>query len=171
MATKLEDKVDPAALYDVDFYAWAEHQAATLRRLQATRQNLPLDFEHLIEEVENLARSELRAARSQLRRLLRHLLKLEHSPAESPRRQWLNSIDDARAELDDTLSATIRSKLEGDLAACYAKARKTACRDLLDNGEPDAAAAIPASSRYTLDQLLDKSWYPTNRHGLIDPEL
>jgi hypothetical protein len=168
MATKLKDKIDHAMLYDQDFYAWAMKQAATLRQLKASGRSLPLDFEHLIEEVENLARSELRAARSQVRRLLHHLLKLEYSPAQPPRRQWLNTVDDARAELEDTLSTTIRSKLASDLAACYAKVRTTACRDLSEKDGPEAAASLPESCPYTLDQLLDETWRPTNRHGHVD---
>ena len=171
MATKLEDKIDPAALYDADFYAWAQQQAETLRRLEATHPTLPLDFAHLIEEVEDLARSDLRLVKSQLRRIIRHLLKLQHSPAPAPRRQWLNTIDQARAEVGDTLTATLRSKLGPEVEALYAIARKTAARDLLDHDEPKAAAFLPETCPYTLDQLLDETWRPTNRHGLVDPEL
>jgi hypothetical protein len=58
MATKLQDKVGPASLHDQDFYDWAKNQAAALRKLQAQRPNLPLDFEHLIEEVEDLAKTD-----------------------------------------------------------------------------------------------------------------
>lgn len=171
MATRLEDKIDPAALYDQDFYAWAKHQAETLRHFQTTRPNLPLDFEHLIDEVEELGDSRLRAARSQVVRLLQHLLKLEHSPADRPRRLWLNSVDDARRELGDAMTATIRNVIEPQLSDLYDDARIAAGRDLLDHDEPDAAAALPPTCPYTLDQLLTRRWYPTNRHGHIDEPL
>jgi hypothetical protein len=65
-----------AELYEADFYAWARGQADALRRLVETRPNAEIDLEHLIEEVEGLARTDLRAASSQLRRLMIHLLKL-----------------------------------------------------------------------------------------------
>ena len=41
--------------YETDPVAWAEHQAAALRRAAAAGSNLPIDFEHLAEEVEELA--------------------------------------------------------------------------------------------------------------------
>ena len=171
MATELEDKIDPAELYEADFYAWSKHQAETLRRFQTTRPNLPLDFEHLIEEVEDLGENRVRAAKSQLRRLLQHLLKLEHSPAQQPRRQWLNTVDDARGEVGDAVTATIRKQLETQLQPLYRVARRIAARELLDHDEPEAAAALPETCPYTLAQLLDETWRPTNRHGHVDEPL
>ena len=171
MATTLDDQIDPAALYDEDFHAWAEQQAATLRRLQISHPNLPLDFAHLIEEVEDLARRDVRAAKSQLRRLILHLLKLEHSLADRPRRQWLNSVDDACPELDDILSPSVVAIVTPLLPSLFAEARTAAGRDLLDADGIETAASLPETCPYTLDQLTDKTWYPANRHGLIDEPL
>jgi len=42
-------------LYEQDFFAWTQLQARELRRFGRTRPNLPLDFEHLAEEVADLA--------------------------------------------------------------------------------------------------------------------
>lgn len=171
MATKLEDKTDPAALYDRDFYAWARHQAETLRQFYTTRPNLPLDFEHLIEEVEDLARRDLRAARSQFRRLIEHLLKLEHSPAALPRHEWRRSVRDARNEAGDLLTPTLIRALAPALPELYADARANAAGDLGQHGEREAATALPPDCPYTLGQLIDKHWYPANRHGLVDETL
>jgi hypothetical protein len=171
MATKLEDRTDPARLYDEDFYAWAKQQADVLRTFEATRPNLPLDFAHLIEEVEDLGESLVRAAKSQLRRVIQHLLKLEYSPADRPRQQWLKSVDLARLEIDDVLTASVRNAVTPLLGKLFENARDLAKRDLLSYGEPDAARALPETCPYTLDQMLDKTWYPTNRHGLIDDPL
>ncbi len=42
------------ALYDRDVLAWAEQQAGLLRRVQAgERLNEPVDWEHLIDEVQD----------------------------------------------------------------------------------------------------------------------
>ena len=71
-------------LYEKDFYAWTRRQAKALRALARTRPNVPVDWQHLIEEVEALGRSERHAVESQLRRLLVHLLKLSASPAAWP---------------------------------------------------------------------------------------
>jgi hypothetical protein len=37
-------------------------------------------------------------------------------------------------------------------------------------GEPEAASALPASSPYSFEQILDQDWYPRNRHGLDDDD-
>ena len=47
-----------------------------------------LDWENLAEEIEDLEKSVRRELQSQIRRVVRHLLKLEHSPAKDPRRGW-----------------------------------------------------------------------------------
>jgi Domain of unknown function DUF29 len=70
-------------LYDDDFPAWARQQARALRQLAGTRQNVGLDFAHLIEEVRDLGKSERDAVRSHVRTIIEHCLKLEHSRARA----------------------------------------------------------------------------------------
>ncbi|HUC70759.1 MAG TPA: DUF29 domain-containing protein, partial [Stellaceae bacterium] len=70
-------------LYDSDFVLWTEEQAAALRR--AKDSNLPLDWENLAEEIESMGASQRTQLNSQIRRILRHLFKLEASPAIDPR--------------------------------------------------------------------------------------
>ena len=168
MVTDIQNHEKVADLYESDFYAWVLEQARQLRALHETRPNLPLDLVRLIEEIEGLAKSDLRAARSQLRRLLEHLLKLEYSPARQPRHQWRRSVRDARNELGDILTPTLKRALDPGLPELYADARANAAADLGQHGELDAAGWLPPIRGYSLDQILDKSWYPTNRHGLVD---
>lgn len=155
-------------LYERDFYAWAHDQAAALRRLADARANVGLDIPNLVEEVEGLARSERNAVVRQLERLIEHLLKLEHSPAAWPRRGWLTSIRGARAETLRHLTAAIRQEVEPDLQAVYEDGRYAAVQGLLDHGEVAPAGDLPDLCPYTLDQLLDRGWFPANRHGLVD---
>ena len=155
-------------LYEADFYAWTKVQADRLRRLQAERANLDLDLPHLAEEVEDLGKAERNLLRSQLRRILEHCLKLEWSPTPEPRRSWRLSIVEARIEISDHMTATLRRDVEGELPRLHEQARRLARQALIENGETDAAAALPADCPYTLDQLLDDDWYPANRHGLRD---
>ena len=88
------DMAKLSALYDEDFVRWTEEQAAALRSaisLPAGRtgsSNLPLDWENLAEEIESLGKSDRRELRSQITRVLRHLLKLDVSPAAEPRASW-----------------------------------------------------------------------------------
>ncbi len=153
-------------LYEDDFYAWSREQAAALRRLSAERWNGPLDLEHLAEEVEELGSDVRNAARSHLRRLIEHALKLEYSPASEPRAGWIDTIDDARDEIAERLTATIRKDLEDHLPDAYARALRRARKALVRTGEAEAADALPEECPYAIERLLDEAWYPISRHGL-----
>jgi Domain of unknown function DUF29 len=78
-------KVLERSLYQTDYYAWTKQQAAELRRLAAARADSTLDLANLAEEVESLGISQLSSVKSQMRRVMEHLLKLEHSSGAEPR--------------------------------------------------------------------------------------
>ena len=80
-------------LYADDFYAWTQLQAKELRRLARSRPNVPIDLPHVAEEIADLGKSQRDSLRSWARRILEHLLLLEHSPANEPRRGSTNSND------------------------------------------------------------------------------
>ena len=146
-------------LYRDDYTAWLAEQAAALRRLRDAGANLPLDFELLAEELDDMGR-ELRAGcASHLVTVLQHLLKLQHSPAEDPRRGWENSIRMARVNVERRITKTIRNELEDDLDRLYATAHANAKNDLEQHHET-AAAALPRVCPYGLDQALDLEWWP-----------
>jgi hypothetical protein len=155
-------------LYEQDFYAWTQAQAEALRRLADTRPNIDLDFPHLIEEVEDLGTSQRDAVRSQIRRIIEHCLKLEYSRARYPRTGWRDSIIDARAELEDKLSPSLRRDLGQHWTRLWAQARIKADNALRGHREPDSADLLPADCPYLLDHLLTDGWYPANRRGLPD---
>lgn len=148
MATRI------AELYEEDFYAWTQAQAAALRRLEAERWNGPLDLAHLAEEVEDLGKEQRNAVLSRLRRIMEHRLKLEHSPAREPRAGWRASIVEALAEIEDRITPTIRRDLEERLPVLYARARELAVLGLRAHGEHAAADRLPAHCPWTLDELL-----------------
>jgi len=64
----------PAELYERDFYAWTQAQARELRRLNATRPNLPLDLPRLAEEIADLGKDRRDALRSWATRVIERLL-------------------------------------------------------------------------------------------------
>ena len=144
--------------YEDDFYAWTQYQAQVLRSLR-TRDNR-FDREHLAEEIEDLGNSYRDAVRSRVRRILLHLLKLAHSPARDPRSDWMGSIIDARAEIENKLSPSLQRDAEERLARLYVLARKQAALDLLKYHEDEAAQSLPQECPYTLDQILGEDWYP-----------
>ena len=144
-------------LYATDYYAWTLEQAAALRRLAVERADRQLDLDHLAEAVEDLGKAERRAVRRQMRRLLEHLLKLEYSTAEAPRAGWRRSIVDARIDLADDLTPTLRREIETDLATLYDAAREQAAEALSAHGE---TVTLPEQCPWTLDQVLQRRWYP-----------
>ena len=156
---------DPARFYDVDFYRWTQEQAALLRQVPGERINLPIDWDHAAEEIEDMGRSDLRAVNSRIGVILEHLLKLEYSPAEDPRDGWIDTVarcrDDVSRTLDD--SPSLRHKLPARWLKEYALARRGAVRSLARDGIE--TAEVPTDPPYTLDQVIDPDWWPANRHG------
>ena len=144
--------------YEDDFYAWTRHQAEVLRSLPVTDNRF--DREHVAEEIEDLGKSERDAVRSQIRRIIEHFLKLAYSPAEAPRFDWLDTIDDARQMLSDKISATLRRDAAANLARLYQDARRQSARGLRRHGEPAAAEALPQTCPYSLDNICREDWYP-----------
>ncbi|HZU90328.1 MAG TPA: DUF29 domain-containing protein [Stellaceae bacterium] len=151
---------DAGELYNQDFLLWTEQQAAALRR--AKDSNLPLDWEHLAEEIESLGKSERKELRSQLRRILRHLLKLEASPAQEPRAGWCETIEEARAEIEDVLrdSPSLRREIGRLIAEQTPVAAKHAAADLARHGKSgDTIRARLKEGGFTADQVLG-DWFP-----------
>src|SRR4029077_7212096 len=99
-------------LYDQDFFLWTQEQAEALRRTKES--NLPLDWENLAEEIESLGKSDRRELAAQITRILRHLLKLEVSPAVESRAGWRESVADARTAIELVLgdSPSLRREVE-----------------------------------------------------------
>jgi hypothetical protein len=161
-------KVLERSLYQTDYYAWTKQQAAELRRLAAARANTTLDLENLAEEVESLGRSDLATIRSQLRRIVEHLLKLEHSPTVEPRFGWRESVVEARDVIPDVITATLQREVEAELTKTYQQGRRKAEAALRRHGEREAAQALPAACPYSFDQIVSHDWYPQNRHGIVD---
>jgi hypothetical protein len=119
-----------------------------------------LDLDNLIEEVEDLARRERDTVESYVETVLEHLLKLQPSRADRPRRGWLVTVDRQRAKLARKLSTTLRNHLEAELPALYAGLRRPVARQLEKDGVPPDA--LPSTCPYSLDQILDPDWCPAD---------
>ena len=146
--------------YEDDFYAWTQSQAGVLRSLHVSDNRF--DRDHVVEEIEDLGKSERDAVRSQIRRFAEHLLKLAHSPAEHLRFEWMETIVDARQTRSDQLPPTLRHDVEAVLDNLYANARQRAALDLRRYGERDAAERLPAACPYSWDEICRQEWYPVS---------
>ena len=152
-------------LYEDDFYAWTQLQSKELRRFARTRPNLPLDLGHIAEEIADLGTERRSRMRSWTRRIIEHLLLLEHSPAQDPRRGWFAEIVSFRREIDDHISTTLHRDLKRQFPRLYDEARADLQKKLRLYGETAAAARLPERSPYTLEQVLGDYWPASVQDG------
>jgi DNA-binding PucR family transcriptional regulator len=148
-------------LYDEDFYAWTQQQAALLRRLRPVGNEL--DLEHIAEEIEDLGRSDLRAARSLCQHIMEHFLKLEFSGLEEPADHWRDEIVEWRVQLEQILTRSIEAKL--DLLSQYRVTLRLVRR--LERDVPGFMSRLPRVCPYTLEQIVgggNEDWFPEPRN-------
>ena len=151
----IQIKPEAKSVYDQDFYVWTEVQAELLRR----RRFEELDLDNLIEEVEGLGDTKKSAVLNNARVIIEHLLKLQPSPAQAPRRGWAESILEHRTRLEIELTPRLRQILGEELPRVYALTRRTTESKLRLHGEDAAAGALPATCPYGVDQITG-DWWP-----------
>lgn len=150
---------NPASLYEHDFAAWLDAQVAALRE----RRFAHLDLDNLIDEVESIRRAELRSVEHHARVVVAQLLQLAHSTLGDPRRSWKATADAHRDELDSRLTPTLRRDLESRFEKVYARGREIAATALETEGTDDAW--LPRRCPYTLAEICEEGWFPTNVYG------
>jgi hypothetical protein len=154
-----------SAAYDEDFYAWTQAQAAEIRRAGAERNNAPIDWQNVAEEIECMGRSEWSEIDSRLTVLVTHLLKWLCCPEllDHCARPWRLTIHEQRKMLKKRLkqSPSLRPVARESFAEIYADARDDAALE----ADVDRAR-FPADPPFTLDQALDPA-YPAD---LFPPE-
>jgi hypothetical protein len=140
-------------LYDRDFYAWANKQAALLRAGKLDQ----ADIEHIAEEIESMGRSEKRELVNRLTVLLAHLLKWQHQP-ERRGASWEVTITNQRIDLTTHIedNPSLQSKMPEAIADAYRKARGEAYAETgLDRN------AFPQTCPWSFEQMIDEGFWPT----------
>jgi hypothetical protein len=139
-------------LYETDFYAWAQEQAALLRAgaLQAA------DIENIAEEIESMGRSEKRELVSRLAVLLAHLLKWRSQPSfrgNSWRLTFREQRLRIRSHLEDNRS--LKALLDSAIVESYALAIIVAQRETgFDEN------AFPSSCPWPIERFIDEGFWP-----------
>jgi hypothetical protein len=141
-----------ATLYDTDFYAWANEQAALLRAGRLSE----ADVENIAEEIESMGRSEKRELISRLTVLLVHLLKWRYQRSLRGR-SWTLTIGQQRRNLVKLLDAnpSLKSLLNEALADAYEDARVDAERETRLKG-----SVFPPTSPFTFDDAISPDFWP-----------
>lgn len=124
------------ATYDNDLYSWSLQQAALLRAGKFDE----IDLEHIIEEIEDMSKSEKRALESFLETLLMHLLKWTYQP-NMRGHSWRYTIIEQRKRLEKHLKENpgLKGKLDESIESAYSLARLGATREtgLTDSTFPE----------------------------------
>src|SRR5260370_38050936 len=97
-----------------------------------------------------------------MRRIVQHVLKLEFSPAQEPRRGWFESVGDARSEIEDLLetSPSLKPAASTALALALRQGSRKAIFDLEKYGEVDPTTLTRIRAKtYTVDEVLG-DWFP-----------
>jgi hypothetical protein len=139
-------------LYEKDFYLWLETTANLLKTRQLDR----IDYEHLIEEIEAMGRSERNALESNLEQLLMHLLKWKYQP-QLRSNSWKYSITEHCLRILKAFenSPSLKRYFEEFFDKCYQNARLLASRETGLNEE-----TFPSDCPFSTSDVLNPRYLP-----------
>ncbi|MEH2319927.1 DUF29 domain-containing protein [Nostoc sp.] len=143
------------ALYNQDFYHWVQTTIHNIRN----RDLKSLDWDNLLEELEDLGNEQKHQLESRLIVLLEHLLKLTYWYQERNynSRAWQGTIIEQRKQIKKLLkrNPSLKPFFLEIFAETYQDARDIT---IVKTGlEPEI---FPLESIVTLEQALDEKWLP-----------
>jgi len=150
-----------AALYEQDYASWAKIQADLLRQGKTQE----LDVAHLIAELEDMGKSNLRELESRFIILIAHLLKWQYQLTtlteqwrDFEGKSWRKTIIEQRAQLSFLLDKvpSLKASLELAREESYAAARRLTIKETRLSPE-----TFPVVCPYTVTELLDDEFFPT----------
>ncbi len=140
----------PDGLYERDALAWSDQQADLLRRIATgERLNEAVDWANVIEEVQDVGRSELRAVKGLLVQALVHLLKCYAWPGSGSAVHWRGELPGFLSGARRSFSPSMRQWI--NLDDLYADALYEVSAKVDDSGLP---RSLPAACPYGLDELV-----------------
>lgn len=139
-------------LYEQDYYLWLESTAKLLREGQLSL----LDTANLLEQIEEMGRSEKRAVYSNLKILLMHLLKYRYQP-EKRSNSRIATIVEHRQRLKKAFkeSPSLQPYFIEIFNDCYQDARELAAAE---TGLPLETFSLDCP--YTPERSLDSNFLP-----------
>ncbi len=139
-------------LYEHDFYAWANEQAALLRAGRLSE----ADIEHVAEEIESMGKAEKRELVSRLAVLLTHLLKWQFQPGLRGN-SWRNTIREQRIRLASHMrdNPSLKAALDEVIVDSYQIAR---LRSQSETGLDEAT--FPLDCPWSFEQMMAEDFWP-----------
>jgi hypothetical protein len=142
--------------YNGDIIAWANEQAALLRRGFFSE----LDIEHIAEEIEDVGKSEQRELENRMAVLLAHLLKWQHQP-ERQGGSWRATIREQRDRIVRRIKKTPSLKADMQDPAWW----RGVWADTLDGVTKETGLGyetFPAACPWELNQIMDSDFWPSD---------
>ena len=149
-----------STLYDQDYSTWAAKTAELLRQGRFSE----LDLDHLVEELDDMGKSQRHELVSRLRVLIAHLLKWQYQYrqlserwAEYEGKSWRNTLIEERFALGYLLEEYpgLKGKMSEAVTKAYPQAVELAARE-----SERPVKTFPVSCPYTQAQILDPDFYP-----------
>ncbi|MFM7384150.1 MAG: DUF29 domain-containing protein [Microcystaceae cyanobacterium] len=141
-------------LYESDYLAWITVTTSQLKQKQFDQ----LDYENLVEELEDLGKEQRNKVDSYLRQLLIHLLLYAYWESEKNycAKGWAAEIDNFRFELELLLkSKTLYNYFLSEINFIYAKAKKQVIKKTELPQD-----VFPQSCPFAVDQILNPDFFP-----------
>jgi hypothetical protein len=137
-------------LYETDYLKWIETTVGKLRVQDYSN----IDWDNLIEEIEDMGRSERRSLESNLIVVLTHLLKWQYQ-SQFRSGSWKGSIVKHRRRIREALkdSPSLKPYLEKVFAECYSDAVEQASAEIGLSVE-----TFPQICPYTVVEVLDSNF-------------
>lgn len=143
-------------LYHTDFNAWALNEAQKLKLKQFDR----VDLKNLIEEVEDMSKSQRRALESRLITLMMHLLKWQYQPeGRTNSNSWKGTIKSQRLKIEKILKdmPSLKNDLNNMIEDEFNY--KTALQEAVKETGLDEKT-FPSKLTYNKDELLKIDYFP-----------
>jgi Domain of unknown function DUF29 len=139
-------------LHNADYVQWIESTVAKLRQQDYAN----VDWHHLIEEIEDMGRSERKSLKNNFIVVVLHLLKWQFQPALRGG-SWAGSIVEHRRRVRDAIVDS--PSLKPYLQDCYLDWYNDAARQAI--AETQLSPAIfPTHCPYSLAEILDFDFLP-----------
>ncbi len=143
--------MNKAVDYEKDINEWALYNAQLLREGRLSE----IDVQHLIEELEDMGNNKQELA-NRFIILIAHLLKCEYQPTQRSR-SWEGSINEQRIRIIRLIrkKPSLRPSLISAITDAYPDAVDLAIEDT-----KLTPTRFPQKCPYSIEQMLDKSFYP-----------
>jgi hypothetical protein len=146
--------------YERDFDSWIQQHIALLKQGRVTE----IDVEHLIEELEDMGKNHRRELVNYLMSLIARLLEWQYKQLQDEWNtfivgNWKGRIMEQRFQIEALFEQNpcLKTELSESVIKAYPDAVNIA---IAGTGRGLSKPTLPEKCPYTIEQLLDKNFYP-----------